>query len=117
MAAATIRCSEQDLAAARQICARVLEAERERVSRVLFHGSRVSGRPRRTSDFDILVVVRDPVEDWMADSLRLAELFNDFPWPVDVQVFGEAEYDACVSIPGTLPYPASQRGLVLYEQH
>jgi predicted nucleotidyltransferase len=115
MAEATIRCSDGDLAAARQICARVLEAERGRVSRVLFHGSRVSGRPRRTSDFDILVVVRDPVDDWMADSLRLANLFNDFPWPVDVQVFGEAEYNACVSVPGTLPYPASQRGLVLYE--
>jgi predicted nucleotidyltransferase len=108
-------CSEEDLAAARQICARVLDAERERVSRVLFHGSRVSGRPRRTSDFDILLVVRDPVDDWMAHSLRLADLFNDFPWPVDVQVFGEAEYDACVSVPGTLPFSTSLRGLVLYE--
>lgn len=85
------------------------------VSHAYSSTGRVSGRPRRTSDFDILVVVRDPVDDWVADSLRLADLFNDFQWPVDVQVFGEAEYNACVSVPGTLPYPASQRGLVLYE--
>jgi predicted nucleotidyltransferase len=116
MTEAMIRCSEDDLRAARQICQRVLEAESNRVSRVLFHGSRVGGRPRRTSDFDILVVVRDPVADWVAESLRLSELFNDFPWPVDVQVFGEAEYNASVSVPGTLAYPASARGVVLYEQ-
>jgi predicted nucleotidyltransferase len=116
MVEATIRCSEEDLHAARQICEKVLEAERDRVSRILFHGSRVSGRPRRTSDFDILVVVRDPVDDWMADSLRLSDLFNDFPWPVDVQVFGEKEYNASVTVPGTLAYPASTRGVVLYEQ-
>ena len=112
----TIRCSEEDLRSARQICERVLEAESGRVSRVLFHGSRVSGRPRRTSDFDILVVVRDPVDDWVADSLRLSDLFNDFPWPVDVQVFGETEYNASVSVPGTLAYPAFKRGMVLHEQ-
>jgi predicted nucleotidyltransferase len=116
MTEAMIRCSEEDLSAARQICQRVLDTERDRVSRIVFHGSRVSGRPRRTSDFDILVVVRDPVDDWVADSLRLCDLFNDFPWPVDVQVFGETEYNASVAVPGTLAYPASTRGVVLYEQ-
>ncbi|HEY0152975.1 MAG TPA: nucleotidyltransferase domain-containing protein [Longimicrobium sp.] len=116
MAEATIRCWEEDLRSARQICERVLEAESDRVARILFHGSRVSGRPRGTSDFDILVVVRDPVDDWVADSLRLSELFNDFPWPVDVQVFGETEFNASVSVPGTLAYPAYTRGVVLYEQ-
>lgn len=116
MTEAMKRCTEEDLRAARQICQRVLEEERGRVSRILFHGSRVSGRPRQTSDFDILVVVQDPVDDWVADSLRLSGLFNDFPWPVDVQVFGETEYNASVSVPGTLAYPASTRGVVLYEQ-
>ncbi len=116
MLEATIRCSADDLRAARQICDKVLVAERDRVLRILFHGSRVSGRARPTSDFDILVVVRDPVDDWVAESLRLSDLFNDFRWPVDVHVFGAAEYDACMSVAGTLPYPASTRGVVLYEQ-
>jgi hypothetical protein len=103
MAEATIRCSEEDLRSARQICERVLEAERDRVSRVLFHGSRVSGRPRRTSDFDILVVVRDPVEDWVADSLRLLTCSTTSPGP------STCKFSARPSTTRPSPYPARWR--------
>lgn len=113
---AAIRCSQQDLDAANQIRDRVLAVSDGRVSRILFHGSRVNGRARPSSDFDILVIMRDPVDDWVAESMKLTDLFNDFPWPVDVQVYGEADFDASSTVPGTLAHPASTRGVTLYER-
>jgi predicted nucleotidyltransferase len=86
----------------------------ESVQRIVFYGSRVTGRARPSSDFDILVVLRDPVADWMQSSLRLADLFNGFERPVDVQVFGEMEYEESRPVAGTVAYPADRHGIVLY---
>ena len=107
---------EEDLNTAHRIKDQVLAASDGRVSRIVFHGSRANGRPRKSSDFDILIVVRDPVEDWVAESMKFTDLFNDFPWPVDVQVYGEADYEASCTVPGTLAHPAFTRGLILYER-
>lgn len=111
-----MRCSERDLDAANQIRDRILEAEPGRVSRILFHGSRVNGRPRESSDFDILIVMRDPVDDWVSESMKLTGLFNDSPWLVDVHVYGEAEFEVSSAVPGTLAYPAATRGMVLHRE-
>lgn len=108
--------AEQDLQIAREIAHTVLSAAGDRVRKVILHGSRATGKARRTSDFDILVVMKDPVEDWVAESMRLADLFNVSPWHVDLQVFGEAEFEECRTVPGTLPHPASTRGVSLYDQ-
>jgi predicted nucleotidyltransferase len=108
--------AEQDLQIAREIAHRVLSASGDRVLKVILHGSRAAGRARRTSDYDILVVMEDPVEDWVAESMRLTDLFDVSPWHVDLQVFGEAEFEECRTVPGTLPYPASTRGISLYDQ-
>lgn len=106
--------SEHDLSVAREITDRLLAAAGSRVRRVFLHGSRAAGKARPTSDFDVLVVVRDPVEDWVSESMRLTDLFNGFRWPVDVQTFGETEFEASRTVPGTLAYPASTRGVLLY---
>jgi predicted nucleotidyltransferase len=108
--------AEQDLQIAREIAHRVLAASGDRVLKVILHGSRAAGRARRTSDYDILVVMEDPVEDWVAESMRLTDLFNVSPWHVDLQVFGEAEFEECRNVAGTLPHPASTRGIFLYDQ-
>jgi predicted nucleotidyltransferase len=107
--------TEQDLKIAREIARRVLSSAGDRVLKVFLHGSRAAGTARCTSDFDILVVMRDPVDDWVAESMRLADLFHACPWAVDLQVFGEVEFEELKGVPGTLPYPVSKRGIPLYD--
>lgn len=103
-----------DLNAADHIKNRILQAAGASVERIVLHGSRATGRARPTSDYDILVVLDDPVEDWVHESLRLSELFVDFPHPVDIQVFGLGEFEECRPVPATIAYPADQFGAVLY---
>lgn len=78
------------------------------------YGSRATGRASSSSDFDILVVLQEPVPDWLQSSLSLAKLFDNFADPVDVQVFGETEYEKSKPVAGTLAYTAERRGIVLH---
>jgi predicted nucleotidyltransferase len=103
-----------DLKLANKIKNRILGAAGNSVQRILLHGSRVSGRARLDSDYDVLVVMRDPVEDCVREALRLSELFVDFPQPVDIQVWGEEEFEECRAVPATVAYPADRHGVVLY---
>ena len=84
------------------------------MERILFYGSRVTGRCRPSSDFDILVILRDPVHDWSKASLGLSDLFNAFDRPVDVQVFGATEFEESRPVAGTVAYPADRHGVLLY---
>ncbi|HEU0301424.1 MAG TPA: nucleotidyltransferase domain-containing protein, partial [Longimicrobium sp.] len=70
--------TEQDLRTAERIRDTILGAAGDAVERILFYGSRVSGRPRASSDYDILVVLRDPVPDWATASLQMSDLFSAF---------------------------------------
>jgi predicted nucleotidyltransferase len=106
--------TEQDLQTAQQIRDRILEAAGDAVERIVFYGSRVTGRARPTSDYDILVVLRDPVPAWAEASLQLSDLFNTFERSVDVQVFGEVEYEESRPVAGTVAYPADHHGVRLY---
>lgn len=85
------------------------------ISRIVLHGSRVYGRARPSSDFDILVVMRHEVRDWVAENVRLSGLFVDHDQPVDIQVFRKEEFEVCRPVPATIAYPADQDGLVLYD--
>lgn len=106
--------TEQDLRTAERIRDRILEAAGGSVERIFFYGSRVTGRPRPSSDYDILVVLQDPVTDWAATSLHLSDLFNGFERPVDVQVFGATEFEESRPVAGTVAYPADRHGILLY---
>ena len=106
--------TEDDLRTAERIKEKILETAGDSVERILFYGSRVTGRPRPYSDYDILVVLRDPVPDWAAASLHLSDLFNGFERPVDVQVFGETEFEESRPVAGTVAYPADRHGVLLY---
>lgn len=106
--------TEQDLRTAEEIKNRILQQAGDAVERILFYGSRVTGRPRPSSDYDILVVLRDPVPDWVQASLQIADLFNTFERPVDVQVFGKTEFEESRPVPGTVAYPADRDGVLLY---
>jgi predicted nucleotidyltransferase len=106
--------TKHDLKAANQIRDTIIEAVGDAVLRIVFYGSRATGRARPSSDFDILVVLRDPVPNWLTSSMRLANLFDTFEHTVDVQVFGETEYEESRPVAGTVAYPADRQGIVLY---
>jgi len=106
--------TEQDLRTAERIKEKILEAVGDSVERIVFYGSRVTGRPRASSDYDILVVLRDPVPDWTRASLSLSDLFHAFERPVDVQVFGATEFEESRPVAGTVAYPADRHGVLLY---
>lgn len=106
--------SALDLDVLHQIRDEILRAAGDTVERIVFYGSRATGRARPTSDYDILVVLRDPVTNWVEESMRLSDLFNTFDHPVDVQVFGETEFEESRPVPGTVAYPADRHGVLLY---
>jgi predicted nucleotidyltransferase len=106
--------TDHDLQTAQRIRDTIIDAAGDAVLRIVFYGSRVTGRARPTSDFDILVVLREPILNWPASSARLADLFNAYEHPVDVQVFGETEYEESRPVAGTVAYPADRHGIVLY---
>ena len=95
---------------------RLLDAVGGRARAIFLHGSRAHGTARGKSDWDVAVVLRDPVEDWAAESLRLAALFYPCAYAVDVQVFGANEFNLDSAVPGTLPYAITRRGECLYER-
>src|SRR5919108_2756987 len=105
-----------DLIHAKQIADTIVAAGGDRLRQVILHGSRAHGGARPNSDFDVLVVVDDPITDWVAESMHLRELFYTFPHPVDVQVFGHEEFETSSHVPGTLAYPAVRRGIILYDR-
>lgn len=98
-----------------EIRRRILDAAGDRVLAIVLHGSRAKGTARARSDWDVAVVLRDPVEDWIAESLRLSALFYDCPFAVDLQVFGAAEIDEDSAVPGTLAYTLARRGEWLHD--
>jgi predicted nucleotidyltransferase len=106
--------TEQDLRTAERIKEKILEVAGDAVERILFYGSRVTGRPAPSSDYDILVVLRDPVPDWTEASLTLSGLFDAFDRAVDVQVFGATEFEESRPVAGTVAYPADRHGVLLY---
>ncbi|HKP75140.1 MAG TPA: nucleotidyltransferase domain-containing protein [Longimicrobiaceae bacterium] len=103
-----------DRRVAEKIKSRLLDACGRAIHRIVLHGSRATGRARASSDYDILVVMRDEVDDWIGESLRLSELFVDHDQPVDIQVFGRQEFEECRPVPATIAYPADKYGVVLY---
>lgn len=106
--------TEQDLRTAERIRDRILDAAGDEVERILFYGSRVAGRPDPSSDYDILVVLRNPVPDWTAASLQMSDLFSTFECPVDVQVFGLTEFEESQPVAGTVAYSANRQGVLLH---
>jgi predicted nucleotidyltransferase len=108
--------SATDLRKAEEIRDTILREAGDAVERIVFHGSRARGKARPNSDYDILVVMSDPVRNWLDESMRLSDLFVEFERPVDVQVFGHTEFEESKPVPATICYPADQHGVVLYEK-
>jgi predicted nucleotidyltransferase len=105
---------EKDRQIAEELKKRFLASDGKRVRRVILYGSRALGRATEESDFDFLVVEKDPVSK-RDEMRRLRQSLSDLDYPVDVWVMGEEEFEETRNVIGGLAYPAHKYGLVLYE--
>ena len=93
---------------------KILSVGREKVRRILLYGSRARGEATPGSDFDLLVVEKDPVSK-REEARLLRRQVKEVGVPADVRVMGETEFQETRGIIGGIAYPASKEGIVLYE--
>ncbi|MBI2361312.1 MAG: nucleotidyltransferase domain-containing protein [Deltaproteobacteria bacterium] len=106
--------AEKDRKVAEAMKTRLLAYDGERIRRVILYGSRAQGSATEDSDFDFLVIEKDPVSK-REEMRRLRQSLSDLNYPVDVWVMGEEEFEETRDVIGGLAYPAHKYGVVLYE--
>jgi uncharacterized protein len=106
--------TNKDRKIAEQLKRRLLASDGTRIQRVLLYGSRAKGTATKESDFDLLVVEKDPVAK-REEMMRLRQVVSDQTHAVDIWVMGEQEFEETKDVIGGLAYPAHKYGLVLYE--
>ena len=104
--------SDRDIA--EKLKERLLAYDGARIRRVILYGSRARAAARPESDFDLLVVEKDPVQR-IEETRRLHEAVKGLPVPVHVWVMGEVEFQETKDVIGGLAYPAHRYGVVLHE--
>jgi predicted nucleotidyltransferase len=84
--------TKKDRKIAEELKKRLLACDGERIQRVLLYGSRAQGTATKESDFDLLVVEKDPVAK-REEVERLRQAISDPKHPVDIWVMGEEEFE------------------------
>lgn len=108
------RASRGELGIASEIKEKILSESKEKILRLVLYGSRARGDARPDSDFDLLVVEKDPVSK-RDEAERLRLVVGGLGVPVDVRVMGETEFEETKGVIGGIAYPASREGVILYE--
>ena len=106
--------TESDQRTTEELRVRLLAHRAGRIRRIILYGSRARGTALPESDFDLLVVAAEPVSK-REEIQRLRRAVHDLPYPVDVWVMGEIEFEETKNVIGGLAYPAHKYGVVLYE--
>jgi len=106
--------TDSDRVIAEKLKERLLACDGARIRRVILYGSRARAAARPESDFDLLVVEKDPVQR-REETHRLCEALKDLPVPVHVWVMGEVEFQESKGVIGGLAYTAHRYGVVLHE--
>jgi len=97
------------------ISRRVLATDGATVSRIILFGSRARGDARPDSDYDVLVLVRDPSSSERRRYLdALYRAFEGAGAMVEPWVMSEEEFEESKTVIGGLAYPAWKHGVVLY---
>lgn len=105
---------DKDRKIAEELKSRLLACDGDRIRRVILYGSRAQGSATEDSDFDLLVVEKDPVSK-REEMRRLRQALSDLDYPVDVRVMGVEEFEETRNVIGGLAYPAHKYGVLLYE--
>jgi len=106
--------TEHDRKTAEELTAQLLAQGKEKIRRLILYGSRARGTASSDSDFDLLVIEADPVSK-LDEMRRLRQAMSCLPYPVDVWVMGETEFEETKNVIGGLAYPAHKYGVILYE--
>lgn len=106
--------TEHDWETAEELKVQLLAQGKEKICRLILYGSRARGTASPDSDFDLLVIEADPVSK-LDEMRRLRQAMHDLPYPVDVWVMGETEFEETKNVIGGLAYPAYKYGVILYE--
>ena len=106
--------TKRDEKIAQQIGEKILAQDGQRIRRVILYSSRAQGTASADSDFDFLVVERDPASK-RDEMRRLRRALRDIPYPVDIWVMREQEFQETKNVIGGLAFPAHKYGVVLYE--
>jgi uncharacterized protein len=83
---------------------------------VWLFGSRARGDARPTSDWDLLVVVSDSMDEDELDLMDAWRLQRDSGVHADVIPVRASDYRALVDTPNTLAYEVAREGFVIHER-
>ena len=83
--------------------------------RVILFGSFARGQSDRNSDLDLLVVMRQEVENPRRESVRIRRELRGISMPMDILVVSESRLQALADAPGLIYREALRNGKVVYE--
>jgi predicted nucleotidyltransferase len=87
--------------------------QRFRPEQIILFGSQARGDAGPDSDIDLLVVM--PVEGCVCEKrLDIRQALHDIPLPIDVVVTPPEEFAWRKEVVGTIEWPATREGKVLY---
>ncbi|MDP2983007.1 MAG: nucleotidyltransferase domain-containing protein [Candidatus Latescibacter sp.] len=87
--------------------------ERFQPERIILFGSHARGDAGSDSDVDILVVI-DMKGSKREKAIEIGSLLHDIPVAKDIIVSTSEEYEWRKDVTGTIEYPASHDGVILY---
>lgn len=82
--------------------------------RIILFGSYANGTPTEESDLDLLVIKDSDIPSRLQNR-KVRRILSDLRIPVDVIVKTSEEFQTYKDIIGTIIYPASKYGKVIYE--
>lgn len=84
--------------------------------RIYLFGSRAYGSPRPDSDLDLCLIVGDQKRKKRLELARRArQLLLDLPWPIDVIVRREREFDDRADWCTTLEATVKRKGVLIHD--
>ncbi|MFH1562610.1 MAG: nucleotidyltransferase domain-containing protein [Nitrospirota bacterium] len=82
--------------------------------KIILFGSYATGTPTKDSDLDLLII-KDSDMSARIQNRKVRKMLSGLRIPVDVIVKTAKEFETYKDIIGTISYPASKFGKVLYE--
>lgn len=81
--------------------------------RIILFGSHAYGTPRPDSDID-LVVIENKISSKIMETNKITAALKDIPFPKDIIVASQAEYDFYSKEAGSIFRTVSEKGRVIY---
>ncbi|MFI5134639.1 MAG: nucleotidyltransferase domain-containing protein [Chitinophagales bacterium] len=81
--------------------------------KIVLFGSYAGGKPNKDSDLDFCIIKKTKSK-FQNRSTEVRNIFDPYPWAMDIFVFTPEEFDKRKNIYGTLEYIVNTQGQVLY---